>query len=154
MATKTITSKEELSRKKRLAYTLYVENGFEQKVIAEITGISERSILNWKKDNNWEADKEESRMGFEQQRRRIRKQIDNVLTQIEKRDEPYNVPDSKESDIINKLADAAKKLQTELSFAHKSEAGKQFILYIQSTYGQTKTVEVVELWHEYLMATT
>ncbi len=152
-ATKPVT-KSEIDNKKKLAWTLYVENGFEQKVISQITGISERSISQWKSKYNWDADREEARMGFEQQRRRIRKQIDNVLTQIEEREEPFNVPDSKEGDIINKLADAAKKLQTELSFAHKSETGKQFIQFIQHTYGQEKSVEVVELWHEYLMATT
>ncbi len=154
MAVQKTNNKEELDRKKRLAYTLYVENGFEQKVIASITGISERSISKWKTEQNWEADKEEARMGFEQQRRRIRKQIDNVLNQIELREAPFNIPDSKEGDIINKLADAAKKLQTELSFAHKAESGKQFIQYIQQAYGQSKAIEVVELWHEYLMATS
>lgn len=154
MAAKKKSTKEELERKKRLAYTLFVENGFEQKVIAGITGISEKSISEWKKKNNWEADKQEARMGFEQQRRRIRKQIDTLLDQIEKRASPFNVPNSKESDTINKLADAAKKLQTELSFAHKAESGKQFIQYIQQVHGQTKAIEVVELWHEYLMATS
>lgn len=142
-----------MERKKRLAYTLYVENGFEQKVIAEITGISEKSISKWKIDYNWEADKEEARMGFEQQRKRIRRQIDNLLTKIETRKEPDNVPTSAESDTINKLADAAKKLQTELSFAHKSEAGKQFIRYVQEVHGQEKAIDVVQLWHEYMMAT-
>ena len=153
-AVKKPSTKEELERKKRLAYTLFVENGFEQKVIAEITGISERSIGTWKKEGHWEADKEEARMGFEQQRKRIRRQIDAVLTAVEQREAPGNIPNTKESDIINKLADAAKKLQTELSFAHKAESGKQFIQYIQTTYGQARAVEVVELWHEYLMATT
>lgn len=153
MATETTNKKEERERKKRLAYTLFIENGLTQKVISEITGISERSISNWKNEGNWESDKEEARMGFDQQRRRIRKQLDALLNNIEEREAPNNVPDSKEGDIINKLADAAKKLQTELSFAHKSESGKQFITYIQSTYGQTKAVEVVELWHEFLMAT-
>lgn len=147
------TSKEELERKKRLAYTLFVDNGLEQKVIAEITGISEKSISKWKNDHDWIADKEEARMGFEQQRKRIRRQIDNVLTAIEGRPEPDNVPNSKEADLLNKLADAVKKLQTELSFAHKAEAGKQFIQYVQQVHGQGKAIEVVTLWHEYLMAT-
>lgn len=147
------TSKEEMERKKRLAYTLFVDNGFEQKVIAEITGISEKSISKWKNDHDWIADKEEARMGFEQQRKRIRRQIDNVLSSIENRPEPDNVPNSKEADLLNKLADAVKKLQTELSFAHKAEAGKQFIQYIQQVHGQDKAIEVVTLWHEYLMAT-
>jgi transposase len=146
-------SKEELERKKRLAYTLFVDNGLEQKVIAEITGISEKSISKWKHEYDWVADKEEARMGFEQQRKRIRRQIDKVLTAIEGRPEPDNVPNSKEADLLNKLADAVKKLQTELSFAHKAEAGKQFVQYVQQVHGQAKAIEVVTLWHEYLMAT-
>ncbi len=151
---KTTSTKEELERKKRLAYTLYVENGFEQKVISDITGISERSISKWKIDGNWDADKEEARMGFEAQRKRIRRHIDTLLTQIESRNPPNNVPTAAEGDTLNKLADAVKKLQTELSFAHKAEAGKQFIRYVQQVHGQNKAIEVVELWHEYLMSTT
>lgn len=149
-------SKAERERKKQLAYTLYVENGFEQKVIAETIGVSEKTVSNWKnKDNaDWDADRDEARMGFEQQRKRLRKQISTMLDIIENRESPYNVPDSKESDTLNKIADAAKKLMTELSFAHKSETGKQFIRYIQLTYGQAKAVEQVDLWHEFLMATS
>jgi len=148
-------TKEQITRKKRLAYTLYVDNGFDQKVIAEITGISERSITNWKTADgaDWDADREESRMGFEPQRKRLRKMFDATLDIIEKRDSPNNVPTSAESDRLNKLADAVKKLQIELSFQHKSEAGKQFIQYIQQTHGQAKAIDVVELWHDYLMAT-
>ncbi|MDE3185269.1 MAG: hypothetical protein KGM16_17795 [Bacteroidota bacterium] len=147
-------TKEELQRKKRLAYTLYVENGFEQKVIASITGISEKSIGQWKKTDNWEADRIDALMGPEQQRRRVMRQYNELLSQIEARPTPKNVPDSKEADILNKLADSAKKLQTELSFYHKSETGKQFIAYIQQVHGQAKAIEVVDLWHEFLMATS
>ncbi len=154
MAIVKVNKKEELERKKRLAYTLFVENGFEQKVIAGITGITEKSIGAWKKDGNWEADKQEARMGFEQQRRRIRKHIDTLLTQIEERKAPLNVPNSSEGDVLSKLTAAAKALQTELSFAHKAESGKQFVQFIQLVHGQQKAIEVVELWHEYLMSTT
>jgi hypothetical protein len=154
LKTKAKPSRQELERKKRLAYTLFVENGFEQKIIADITRISEKSISAWKKDGNWDEDRAEEKMGFEQQRKRIKRQINNILDHIEKRSTPENVPNSKESDNINKLADAAKKLQTEITFAHKSETGKQFIAYIQQTHGQTKAIEIVELWHEFLMATS
>ena len=147
-------SRQEIDRKKRLAYTLFVENGFEQKVISEITGISEKSISVWKKEGNWEEDRAEEKMGFEQQRKRIKRQINKILDHVDKRPEPENVPNSKESDNINKLADTAKKLQTELSFAHKSETGKQFISFIQQVYGQAKAIEIVDLWHEFLMATS
>lgn len=146
-------SKEEIERKKRLAYTLYVVNGFDQRVIAEITEISERSISNWKQEGKWDEDREEQRMGFEPQRKRLRQLFNRQLEIIDGRDHPENIANNSESDRLNKLADAAKKLQTELSYQHKAEAGKQFITFVQQTYGQAKAVEVVELWHAYLMAT-
>lgn len=146
-------SKEEIERKKRLAYTLYVVNGFDQRVIAEITEISERSISNWKQEGKWDEDREEQRMGFEPQRKRLRQLFNRQLEIIDGRDHPENIANNSESDRLNKLADAAKKLQTELSYQHKAEAGKQFITFVQQTHGQAKAIEVVELWHSYLMAT-
>ena len=82
-------TKEELSRKKRLAYTLYVDNGFEQKVIASVTGISEKSISLWKKKDkeegiDWDADKTELKQGFDKERRRIKRHINNILDRIKK----------------------------------------------------------------------
>lgn len=152
-------SKAELERKKQLAYTLFVENGFEQKVISSITGISEKSISLWKKKDkernvDWDADRIELKQGFDKERRRLKKHLNTILTAIEDRVSPANVPTSQEGDTINKLADAAKKLQTELSFAHKSETGKQFIAYIQQLHGQAKAIEIVDLWHEFLMGTS
>lgn len=145
--------KEELEQKKRLAYTLFVENGFEQKVIAGITGISERSIGIWKKEGNWEDDRQDAQMGFEQSKKRIRQQLQVLLDLIRDRKPPENVPTASEADTINKLSSSVQKLQTELSFAHKAETGKLFVSYIQRVHGQERAVEIVELWHEFLMAT-
>ena len=149
----------ELERKKQLAYTLFVENGFEQKVISSITGISEKSVSLWKKKDkekniDWDGDRIELKQGFDKERRRLKKHLNTILNAIEIREAPFNVPTSQEGDTINKLADAAKKLQTELSFAHKSETGKQFIAYIQQLHGQAKAIEIVDLWHEFLMGTS
>lgn len=148
------SSKEELERKKRLAFTLYVDNGFAQKVIADITGISENSISKWKNDGDWDKEREAAKMGPEQQIRRITRMYDVMLTMIEQREAPKNVPTPPEADTLNKLADSAKKLQTEVQYGHKTEVGKQFTTYIQQVYGQSRAVEMVELWHEWLMATT
>jgi hypothetical protein len=152
-------SKEELERKKRLAYTLFVDNGFEQKVIASITGISEKSISSWKQKDraagrDWDEDRMEARTGFDKERKRIKKHINNIFDEIEKRKAPENVPNAAEGDTINKLSVAAKNLQTEISFAQKSEAGKLFISYVQTVHGQEKCIEIVELWHEFLMSTS
>lgn len=150
-------TKLEMDAKKRLAYTLFVQNGFDQKVIAEITGISAVSISKWKtkdKQNgkDWEADRIEQRQGFDNERRRIKKIINTHLDLIESRTTPFNVPTSTEGDTINKMSDAARKLSTELQFAHKSKTLELLVQFLQQTYGHAKAVEVLELGHEFLLS--
>ncbi len=156
---KKANTKEELERKKRLAYTLYVDNGFDQKVIAGITSISEVSISNWKKKDaangrSWDDDRMEMREGFDKERKRIKRHINLIFDEIEKRKSPDNVATAAEGDTINKLSVSAKNLQGDISYAQKSEVGKQFINYVQNVHGQAKAIEYVEMWHEYLMSTS
>jgi transposase len=144
--------KEELQRKRRYAYMLYVDQGLEQKIISEIIGVSENTISKWKSADNWEEDRQFTNIAPDKIMKRVMRQYDTLLKQIEERDAPKNVPDSKEADILNKLADSVKKLQTEVLFGHKTEVGKQFISYVQKTYGQARAIEVMNLWHEFLMS--
>jgi transposase len=144
----------DLEAKKTLAFTLYVDNGFEQKLIAEKLGVTEKTISKWKQDGKWEDARQESRTGISNRRKRILATLDLLLKYIEDRDPPKNVPDSKESDTITKLTAAIQNLETELSTAHKTETGKLFVNYIQRTYGKDEAVRAVDLWHEFIMATT
>lgn len=155
MSEKKTNTKAELERKRRLAFTLYVDNGFDQKVIAGITAISERSISIWKKNDaenglDWDEERRIALMGPDKQMRRVMKMYDTMLTEIE---QEQRRPTNSEVDILNKLADSVKKLSTDLTQFVKSEVGKQYIAYIQQTYGQAKAIDAVESWHEYLMAT-
>lgn len=155
---KAAKSKEEIERKKKLAYTLFTENGFEQKVIASITGVSEKSISTWKANDkkigiDWEEDRIELKQGFDKERRRLKKHINTILENVEHRAAPNNIPTPPEGDTLSKLAAAAEKLQTALSLTHKAATGKQFIAFIQQNHGQAKAIEIVDLWHEYLMGT-
>lgn len=146
-------TKEQTEAKKRLAFILYTENGLEQKVISEITGISEVSISRWKQDGNWEDEREQARIGPEKEMRRMRKLLNQHLDEIEQRDEPF--PDSKEADAINKITVSIKNLMGDkLMMYHKTEVGRQFIDYIQQTYGQARAVEILDAWHEWVMATS
>lgn len=147
-------TREEIERKKRLAFTLFVDNGFEQKVISEITGISEVSISKWKNQGKWEEERRAAIMGPDKQMRRLMRIYDAMLTSIEGRKAPGNIPSSKEADILNKLADAVKKLNSDFTFFVKAEVGKLFVMHVQEAHGQAKAVEIVEYWHEFLMSTT
>ena len=145
-------NREEIERKKRLAFTLFVDNGFEQRVISQITGISEPSISKWKKDGNWDEERRVAIMGPDKQMRRIIRMYDTMLTIIEKRKHPNNIPNSKEADILNKMSDSVNKLNREFSFFVKADVGKMFVTFVQATHGQEAAVKAVELWHEFLMS--
>lgn len=146
-------NKSEIEAKKQLAFTLYTENGFEQKLIAAKIGISEKTISKWKQEGDWENARQEARTGIAKRRKRILGTLDNLLQQIEDRDAPNNVPNSKESDVITKLTASLQNLENELSLSHKVEVGKLFINHIQRVYGKDEAVRVVDLWHEFIMTT-
>lgn len=147
-------TKAEIASKKALAYTLYTENGFEQKLISEKIGISEKTISKWKVEENWNEGREEAKTGISKRRKRLLSTLDSMLDQIEQRNPPFNVPDSKETDAINKITSAIQKLETELSLAHKTETGKRFVTYIQQHHGKEAAIMVVDYWHEFLMASS
>jgi predicted transcriptional regulator len=158
MSAKNKSTKSELEGKKLLAYTLYVEVGYDQKLIAELLHVSENSISNWKKADktrgrDWEEDRTELRQGFDKERRRIKQAINDIMDAIQERKKPKNVPNSGESDSINKLTVAARNLQAEYVTLHqKNEVGKLMIAHMQKLHGKEKAVEFVQYWHEFIMS--
>lgn len=147
-------SRKQLEDSRGLAYTLYVENGWEQKLIAETIGISEQSISRWKLEYNWEQAREELRMGPEHEIRRLRRLINAKLDECEKRKAPLNYPDSAESDQISKWGAAIRALRKDqVTMSDKVEVGKQFIGNTQAKFGQDAAKQAVEWWHSYIMTT-
>lgn len=144
----------EKDRVRQQAWKYYVEFGLEQKEIAQIVGRSEQTISKWKIEDDWESDRQDIQLAPQRIMRRVIKQYDALLSRIEEREAPDNVADSKEADILNKLADSVKKLQTEIGTGHKTEVGKQFVSYLITTYGKDKGVEILELFHEFIMQTS
>lgn len=145
-------TKAEIEAKKTLAYTLYTENRFEQKLIAETLGISEKTISKWKTEGNWEDDRKEARDAISKRRKRLLALFDKALDTVEQRQPPDNVATPKEADSINKISASLEKLETTLSLAHKTEAGKLFINYVQQVHGHTKAVEALDLWNQFIMS--
>lgn len=146
-------SKKELEKKKLYAYQLFTEFRMEQNVIAEITGISEATISKWKKEEDWDADRDSMNLSPEQLLRRVMRQYNLILTQIESREEGKNFATPPEADSLNKLSDSVKKLQTEIGLGHKAATGKEFIRYMLETYPKAIAVQVMEYWHEFIMNT-
>lgn len=152
-ATAKAPAKVDMEAKRREAYRYYVEHQIDQKEISKIIKVSEQTITKWKtwKGADWDADRQMENLGPDRMMRRVIQQFDAKLKEIEERDVP--VANSTDTDVLNKLADSVKKLQKEIMLGHKTEVGKQFIQFILQTYGKEKSIELLEYWHEFIMAT-
>lgn len=151
-------TKEELLKKKQLAFTLYVDNRLDQKLIAEVTGISENTITAWKKKDkenalDWDEERRAALLGPEKQMRRTIRLYDQVITSIEKRKPPKNLPDTKEADILSKLAATIDGLKSDITLFVKYEVGKEAIAFVQKKYRKQpeKIIEFLNMWQEYMM---
>lgn len=133
-----------------IAQMLFVERGFDQKTIHGMTGVSENAISRWKLEGDWETLREQVIAGPDQEMRRMQAMLKNYLDKLEKE---KRFPDSAEADAIKKFTSAINDLRgNEVLLMHKYAVGKQFIKYVQDTYGHARTVETVELWTEFIMS--
>lgn len=142
-------SKSETARLQTVAQMLFVDRGLEQKVISGIIDVSEATISKWKIAGDWETLREEVMVGPEQEMRRLRTMLRKHLDDLEKKGK---FPDAGEADAIKKITSAIKDLiGDDVLTMHKYTVGMKFIEYIQDTHGHAKTIELTELWTEFLM---
>lgn len=109
------------------AKTLYCTGQYDQKDIAEIVGISERTISVWKQDEGWEDLKESLLTTRENELRRLYKMLKNLNDFLDDKNESCLPINSKEADAVLKLTAAIRNLELETSIADKVEVGTAFI---------------------------
>lgn len=143
-------TKAESEAKQRLAFILYVENGFEQKTIADITGISETSISKWKTTGRWAEERIQYRVGPEKEMRRLTRMLSDYLDKMEEEGKTF---DTGVGDTIKKITASIKDLKgEELMFYEIAWVCRKITDYAQETYGQARAAEEVDFLHEFLMS--
>lgn len=145
-------SKDKYAKLRQEAYKYYTEHNLEQKAIAAILHLPEKTISLWKQEDNWEEDRVSMLLSPEKRIRNTLIAYDNLLKTINGRPSPNNVPTSSETDQLNKLADAANKLKSEIQKGHISEVGKMYIDYNLRTYGKEVAIEHADRWNEFFMS--
>lgn len=109
------------------AKSLFLTGQYTQKEIAELTGISERSICKWKDEEEWDSLKTSLLTTRENELRRLYKMLEILNDDIDDRAEQRIPITSKEADAVLKLTAAIKNLELETSIADKVEVGTAFI---------------------------
>jgi len=109
------------------AKSLYLTGQYTLKEIADLTRVSERSIITWKQTEDWDSLKESLLTTRENELRRLYKMLANLNDSIDEKTQS-NIPiNSKDADAVLKITAAIKNLELETSIAEKVEVGTSFI---------------------------
>jgi len=122
------------TEKKEWAKLLYLQpEKITQKELARKVGVSEQTMSHWIVAEKWDRLRQSIIVTKEEQLRRLYIQIDELNATIMCRPEGQRFSVKGEADTLNKLATAAKKLETEASIADIIEVAKRFINWIRIT---------------------
>ena len=115
------------------AKLLYTKEFLSQKEVAERVGVTEKTISKWSNEGNWKALRQSMIITKEEQLRNFYAQLDELNTQIKKREEGKRFATNTESDTISKLSSAIRNMETETSVADIVEVMRKFINHIKIT---------------------
>jgi DNA-binding transcriptional regulator LsrR (DeoR family) len=117
------------SEKKDWAKLIYLKENWTQKEIAAKVKVSETTLSHWAKKENWAHLKTSLVITKEEQLRRIYEQIAALNDAIVISEQKYAT--ASQADTMNKLAAAARTMETEVALADVIEVGSRFINFLR-----------------------
>lgn len=121
----------DLKEKKKQALRLYTKGGITQKELAELFGVSSKTISNWALADNWESHRKRLLVTREEQLSHLYNQLSELNNKISEREEGERYSSSKEGDTIAKLTSAIRNLEIETSIAEYVTAFQKLVDYIR-----------------------
>lgn len=104
-------------QRKEWAKLLYVKENLTQAEIAERVGVSRVTVNKWINSENWERLKVSLTITREEQLKSLYRQLTELNGAIAEREPGERFPNAGEADTISKLANAIKKMETEVGLA-------------------------------------
>jgi transcriptional regulator with XRE-family HTH domain len=118
-----------IAQKKEYAKVLFTREDMTQKEIAQKVGVSEKTMSKWANEDNWEVLRASLFISKEDQIVRTYRMIDKLMSDIEEK--RNGIPDTKEADVLAKLAATIRSLETEIDIAQIVDVFKEFIGFIK-----------------------
>lgn len=135
--------------KKEWAQTLFVREGLTQKEIAAKTGVSAVTINKWVAAGGWKKLKQSLITTRGEQLTRIYDQIDELNSDILRKEEGKRYADSKQADALSKLIVAAKTMENETSIADTIEVSRNVLNYVRAA-APDKAEELALIFDDYI----
>lgn len=120
-----------IQQKKEHAKLLYTSQGItQQNILAERVGVSKQTINKWINSEGWEKLRASLIITSEAELRRFYTQVTELNDHIMKKPEGERFANSKEADVLIKLAGAIRHLETDVSIGEVMEVLKKLINFI------------------------
>lgn len=136
-------------QRKQLAKELYLLGNYTYEEIAEKVGAQRQTISRWAKSGNWDSLKAGMSITREQSLLRLYQQLENLNGAILAREPGKRHPDSKEADVMAKLAAAIKSLENDVGISDIISSGMRFGEFLRRI-DLEKAKEYVKLWNLFL----
>ena len=118
--------------KRILAEKLFTSGNYLQKEVAELVGVTEKTIGDWIAKGDWKNRRASFTSTRENQIHMLLTQINNIQEQILQRDIKERYATTKESDQLAKLSTTMKNMEVELGISDMISCGIRFIDYCKT----------------------
>lgn len=136
-------------QKKQLAKEIYLLGSYTFEEIAQKVGAQRQTISRWAKAGNWDDLKAGMSVTREGILKRMYQHLNNMNAAILEREPGKRQPDTKEADIMVKLAAAIKNMETDVGISDIISVGMRFGEWLRMA-DLDKAKEYVKLWDLFL----
>lgn len=135
-------------QKREWAQILFTKEGISQREIAQKTGVSEKTIGDWKEKYGWEKMRKSLLVTKEEQIRRLYDIIDGLTQLINESD---TKGDTKKANMLIQYTAALNNLETETSLAQIIDVGQKFLNFIRRD-DLAKAKEITALFDAFIQS--
>lgn len=138
-------------QKKDWARTLFLDGTqiHTQQEIADKVGVSRKTISKWITDEKWNELRISLTMTKDQSIKRLHRQLDDLLYEIELRPMGQRHATPPESDTITKITTAIEKLETEVGVKEVINVSVRVIEFVRK-YDQEKAKEIADIFDQFI----
>lgn len=117
--------------KKEIARSLYLNGNYTYEEIADKIGTTRQTVSRWVREGNWDSLKASVMITPEQIIAQINRQLLEINTAINSRQEGQRFATAKEADALAKLAGAVKKLETDIGVPDCVSVAMRFLSWLR-----------------------
>lgn len=137
------------TQKKDWAKMLYTKENLTQSEIAERVGVSRVTVNKWINTENWEQLKTSLTITREEQLKNLYRQLAELNKAINERPQGERFPNTTEADTIAKIANAIKKMETEVGVSDIISVFSDFLKWLR-TIDPQKAKEYSSVMNEFV----